>query len=346
MSVIVPAWNDADALEGIFPALSAALTEYPGEVQLLLVAGGQDGTFERAQGLLRSPPAPNVRGAVLPQTARGKNAALNLGVQAAHHDLLVFLDADTTVEPGWLPALVRPLVGERAEATTGRFSAYTPTPVSGLFEVDQLAGQVLDGRVTLFGGGSIALSRAALDRVGGALPEDVPVGVDWDLSERLGQAGARFAFCEGARVRTEIAQTWPEYWRGEVRWRRAYLRGQMRHLRRDRRPGRLLGLLYVPLVQAAVLLGWLAFPTAARVARRPARSGLLAWGLFAGWVLGRHATTCLRVYAYTRDPRWLRLTPTYLLSFVVSAAASWSAILSLGRVSAHFKGQRRRRTEP
>lgn len=344
VSVIVPAWNDSGTLESTFQALAGALASYHGEVQLLVVAGGPDNSYARARELLALLEAPDLSAEVLLQAPHGKNAALNEGLRAARHGVLVFLDADTAVDPDWLTALVLPIARGQADATTGMFRPYTRTPVSAIFEVDQWAAQRLTRRVTLFGGGTIALTRAALDRLGGELPEDVPVGVDWDLSQRLEKGGAVIAFCEGARVRTEIAQTWPEYWRGEVRWRRAYLWAQTRHLRLDRRPARLLGLLYVPLMQATVLVGWAILPGMAGLLGYPAHLGALGWGVLVGWTLGRHACTCLRVYASTRDVRWLRLIPAYLYGFTVSAAAAWAAILSFGQASVHFKGQRLRRS--
>ncbi len=343
VSVIIPAWQDADALIRTLPTVLHELEAYPGAAQLLIIAGGPDGTLAQARALLDGASRPGLDVTVLPQSARGKNAALNTGLRTANHDLLTFLDADTLVDPDWLPALLLPLVTGEAEATTGNFHAYRRTSVSDLFEVEQLAAQVIRGQVTLFGGGSIAVTRAALNRIGGVLPEEVLVGVDWDLSERLKRAGAAIAYCEDAKVRTEIAETWPAYWRGEVRWRRAYLRGQARLLRLERRPMRLLGLLYVPFVQATLLLGWWVLPLAAAASGRPARRGLRAWGTVTAWVLGRHLGVCLQAYGYSRDLRWLRLAPTSLLGFFVSAAASLQAVRTIGTHSAHFKGQRVRR---
>lgn len=339
VSVLIPAWNDAVSVQRALPTVFESSRKYAGPVQLLVIAGGKDETFAQAKRLTDVNSLAHVEAMTLPQLPGGKNAALNVGLHEAKHDLLVFLDADTSVDSDWLTELVRPLATGQADATTGNFRPYTPTPVSLIFELEQVMGQQL-GQITLFGGGSIAVTREALNRIGGRLPEDVPVGVDYDLSQRLAQAGARYVFCTQARVQTEIAQTWPEYWKGEVRWRRAYLHGQLRHLRQDRNPRRLLGLLYLPALQGALLSGGLLFPLVSRLAGRSARGGLKVWVWLLLWVLGRQAASPLRVYAFTRDTRYLRHTPAYLQGFMVSAAAAWRAVFTIRQLNQHFKGQR------
>ena len=342
VSVLIPAWNDARVL---LPTLSACFAEaerFPGPVQVIVIAGGPDGSFDLARQLVEA--AQTVHTAlsaeVLLQPPAGKNAALNLGLRAARHEVLVVLDADTVVSPGWLATLTGPVTSGEAAASTGRFRASLQTPVSRIFELQQFVNQNLRARVTLFGGGSIALSRHTLNLIGGAFPEDVPVGVDFDLSERIRGAGQRLAYCPDAEVVTEISSTWPEYWRGERRWQRAFLAAQRRHLTTDRSPGRLLALVYVPAVYAAVLTGWLFAPALSLWAGLGAKVGLLVWLAFAGWVLGRHACTCLEAQAADPAGRWLQLVPSSVVSFCVSGAAACAALLQRGPASPHFKGRR------
>lgn len=335
VSVIVPAWNDRGVLGRTARALAQAVRAYPGSVQVILVAGGPDDTYVEAVRL-----ANGCSWEVVKQEPRGKNAALNQGVDRARHNVIVFLDADTEVTRPWLGELVAPIAAGRAAATTGRFEAYRKTPVSAVFEAEQEVFQPQPGRTTLFGGGSIALHRSALEAVGGHLPVAVLVGVDFDLSERIRSKGMTIQFATDSCVWTEIAQTWPEYWRGEVRWRRAYLDAQLRHLLESGRLHRLIGLVYLPLVQALLLTGWLLFPLLFHAFHGAPIIGLAVWSIFAFWILGRHAATCVEAYARTRERRWIAILPTYLLAFAVSALASWSALISFRRVNPHFKGRR------
>ena len=342
ITVLIPAWNDARVL---LPTLNACFAEagrFPGPVQVIVIAGGPDGSFSLARQLVAA--AQSVRtglsAEVLLQPPAGKNAALNLGLRAARHEVLVVLDADTVVSPGWLAALTGPVLRGEVGASTGRFRAGLQTPVSRVFELQQFVNQELRAGVTLFGGSSIALSRQTLNLIGGIFPEDVPVGVDFDLSERIRGAGQRLAYCPDAEVVTEISSTWPEYWRGERRWQRAFLAAQRRHLVANRTSGRLLALVYVPAVYAALLTGWLIAPVVALWAGLGAQAGLLIWLAFIGWVLGRHACTCLEAQAADPAGRWLQLVPASVVGFCVSGAATWAALLQRGPASPHFKGRR------
>ena len=339
VSVLIPAWNDASTLEDTLTACLRDVGATAAPTQLIVIAGGSDGSYDRAVALTHGLDHEGLSVLVLPQTPNGKNAALNAGLRAATHDLLVFLDADTVVRPGWLAALVGPLQAGRAGATTGHFRASCQTPVSRIFELQQFVGQRLRGPVHLFGGGSIALHRRTLDLIGGALPEEVLVGVDFDLTERLRQAGQVLMYCEAAAVQTEISSTWAEYWRGERRWQRAHLAAQRRHVR-DLSLRRMVGLLYVPGVYAALLGGWLVGPLLTGLLVRSPLLGFQLWLGFACWVLGRHAATCLEAAAASGDTGWLKLLPTSMTAFCLSAAATWVALSDSRPVSAHFKGRR------
>jgi cellulose synthase/poly-beta-1,6-N-acetylglucosamine synthase-like glycosyltransferase len=363
ISVFIPAWNDAAVLPGTLRAcleeLGRSDPAMSGPVRLIVVAGGDDGSYLLAQDAVREGARrhPGVPATVLLQTPMGKNAALNQGLRAAGQEVLVFLDADTKVQSGWLAALTAPLLRGEADAATGHFQPSVPTKVSRIFEVQQELAQQVRQQVNLFGGGSIAVTRAALESIGGALPEEVLVGVDFDLTQRLRQTGQRFSFCPGARVQTEISSTWPEFWHGEVRWQAAYLASQKRHLRGAAggassvlRLG--LGMLYVPGVYLALLTGWLAAPLLALLLTGfapgmgwPAASaGLLSWLAFVVWVLGRHVCAHLEVAAYAPRPHlnrvWLGGWPTYAAAFCVSATACWWALLGQQAATPHFKGRR------
>ena len=342
ISILIPAWNDARVLPATLTACFAEAERIAGPVQVIVIAGGPDDSFGLARQLVAAAQTVHsgLSAEVLLQPPAGKNTALNLGLRAARYEVIVVLDADTVVSPGWLAALTGPVVRGEAGASTGRFRASLQTPVSRIFELQQFVNQDLRAGVTLFGGGSIALSRHTLHLIGGQFPEDVPVGVDFDLSERISGAGRRLAYCPDAEVVTEISSSWPEYWRGERRWQRAFLAAQRRHLAADRSPGRLLALVYVPAVYAALLTGWLVAPALALWAGLGAQVGLLVWLAFAGWVLGRHACTCLEAQAADPAGRWLQLMPASVVSFCVSGAAAWAALLQRGPASPHFKGRR------
>lgn len=89
-AVVIPAYNERSRIGRTLDALR----EQPATV--VVVAGGEDGTVERA----RDHPATDV---VLEDEAEdGPAAARNQGARAAAADVVCFTDADTVVPPGWV----------------------------------------------------------------------------------------------------------------------------------------------------------------------------------------------------------------------------------------------------
>jgi glycosyltransferase involved in cell wall biosynthesis len=98
VSVVIPALNEAQNL-------SYVLSRLPSDVyEVVLVDGGStDGTPEVARLLL-----PTVR--VVNQDRRGKGNALACGFAESRGDIIVMIDADGSMDPGEIPAFIRPLL--------------------------------------------------------------------------------------------------------------------------------------------------------------------------------------------------------------------------------------------
>jgi cellulose synthase/poly-beta-1,6-N-acetylglucosamine synthase-like glycosyltransferase len=336
VSVIVPAWRERGTVEACVRSLRAV--EYP-DWEAIVVAGGPAGSYaaaiESCGGFERA--------RVLEQLPLGKNAALNQGLRAARGSVIAVLDADSQVTPGWLRALVAP-IGRSAQATTGTPMPSRATPIALGERMEQLAAWGVRGATTLQGSGSIALDRTAIEALGG-FPEDVLVGVDWDLDARLAARGVRRAICQQAIVYTERPATLPEYWRNELRWRRAHLASLFRL------PGFFLA---NPFAAAASMyiyaLAWFGtlftllacalWLAGAGALRTPA---LALWALFVAWLLLRRAALAAEVAAYTAEWGWLRLAWVPPLLLCMTLAAIVPASLTVARNQAHFKGPRVRR---
>ncbi|HEY5722654.1 MAG TPA: TIGR04283 family arsenosugar biosynthesis glycosyltransferase [Allosphingosinicella sp.] len=167
LSIIVPTLNAASTLEDCLSRLSGAR-------DVIVVDGGSwDGT----QGIAAS------AGARLVMTEPGRGAQLRLGAEAARGDWLLFLHADTLLEPGWLDA-VRAHVETAPEASACfRFRLDARAWQARLIE----AGVAL--RVWVlglpYGDQGLLVPRALYDRVGGYA--DVPLMEDVDLIRRIGR---------------------------------------------------------------------------------------------------------------------------------------------------------------
>jgi cellulose synthase/poly-beta-1,6-N-acetylglucosamine synthase-like glycosyltransferase len=337
VSVIIPAWKDRATLQACLRTV--AELEYPA-YEAIVVAGGGDGTYEAA--LERA--AEDARLRVVKQLPRGKNAALNQGLALAQGEVIVLLDADSEVSPGWLKALVARL-DRRTRAVTGNYFPRSETPIALTGELAKVAEYVVRGRVILQGSGGIALRRESLAALG-PFPE-ARVSSDWDLDARVDLCGFRKAFAPDAAIRTHRPATLREWWRNEVRWRRLHLLSLIRlrdELLRDPRQGARHLLPYA--IAWGVTVAW-ALLTGA-VCFRPGRRHPILRSIAAGFTafaLLREFGSALEAFAY-RPARGL--LPALALSpalIILGWAACVVASLTKGRVSLQFKGARQTREE-
>lgn len=112
LSIVIPAFNEADRLAGALGRLLEVLWEGafdPASTEIVVVDdGSEDATADVAMYLLAGLPRSTVLR--LP-TNRGKGAAVRAGVAHATGSVVTFLDADMAVDPSALPNLVRQLDG-------------------------------------------------------------------------------------------------------------------------------------------------------------------------------------------------------------------------------------------
>ncbi len=148
--------------------------DYP-HWEALILAGGTDGTFEAA----RQAAAGDSRFRILERGQELKNVALTRGVEAARYDILVLLESDCLVSPGWLRALVAPL-GEGAEVSLGDSRPMRETWVSLADLMTNLHMYSITRNYWVQGDRSMAFHRKVLERIGG-LPAHTYAREDWDL---------------------------------------------------------------------------------------------------------------------------------------------------------------------
>ena len=278
-SVIIPARNAASTLPACLDAL--AKQGVPGPWAELLVV--DDGSTDETARLARRPGIH-----VLAGDGRGPAAARNAGARLAGGDVLVFLDADTAPQPGWLHELLQPLDDPGVAAVKG---AYCTTQCGLLPRFVQLefehkyARLAVARQVDFVDTGTAAFRRDAFAMAGGfdeAFPADS--AEDVELAFRLAGQGARFVFNSRARVLHQHPKRLDAYLLKKARY------GVFRTRIYRRYPQKALGDSYTPPVMAAQialaggswLLGMLVLAGVRRV--RPALLGSLL--AFAGTTLG------------------------------------------------------------
>ena len=104
VSVLVPAFNEENAIEETITKLNSALGELESFELLVIEDGSEDGTLAKLKSLQPLFPALRV---VEHDRNRGYGAALKTGMRHAHSELIAIIDADGTYPIADLPKLVR-----------------------------------------------------------------------------------------------------------------------------------------------------------------------------------------------------------------------------------------------
>jgi mycofactocin system glycosyltransferase len=140
--------------------------------------------------------------------AGGPAAARNAGAATTRADVVVFLDADTESDPGWVDRLLvhfdDPAVGgaaPRVRSTGGRSAVARYESVSGALDLGSAPGLVRpDGRITFVSTTALAVRREAFLAIGG-FAEDLRFGEDLDFVWRLWAAGRPVVYEPSVEVR-------------------------------------------------------------------------------------------------------------------------------------------------
>jgi glycosyltransferase involved in cell wall biosynthesis len=193
LSVVIPCLNAAEVLPVQLDALARQECSIAWEV---VVADNGSTDESRAVAHAHADKLPSLRVSDTPR--RGRHYACNDGVAAARGDLIVFVDADDEVAPGFLEAMAGAL--ERCDIAAGRLAH------GGEGEESQRYGQVqVEGLMDGYGflpfaaGGCLGIRRSAFEAIGG-FADDKPFCEDADFSWRAQLAGFRIEFVPTATV--------------------------------------------------------------------------------------------------------------------------------------------------
>jgi cellulose synthase/poly-beta-1,6-N-acetylglucosamine synthase-like glycosyltransferase len=215
LTILVAAWNSRDEIER--HVRSVLLLDYP-DLEYILVAGGPDGTYERAEQMLAG------RAVLLRQEpGEGKQAALRRGWARATGEIVYLTDSDCELTDDALARLIEPMLAG-AQAATGRCQPYAEELARHprlLFQwaSEYVAQSRLGETSPGLQGGNCAVSRAALERAGG-FAADVRTGTDYHLARALAARDIPIAYVHGSVVSTHMPVAVGAYVRRQSRWLR------------------------------------------------------------------------------------------------------------------------------
>lgn len=229
VSVVVPFYNEGDAVGPSFEAVAAQLR--PGDEVVVVDDCSTDGTGDRLAALAaRTPGARVVR---LPHN-QGPAAARNAGARLAQFPVIACTDAGCRPAPQWLdalraafeearpPALVTGVYDVTASGPMEQAAAVACYPVveearrTGAFArlYGFLLGRAFDPRYA--NGRSMAFAKAAWEAVGG-MPEHLRTAEDVAFGAAVAEAGGRCELSADALVtwdqRPDLAGTARTYYR-------------------------------------------------------------------------------------------------------------------------------------
>lgn len=222
ISIGVATLNEARTIGRVLEILVAEAESVGAEI--LVVAGGTDGTVEIARKILAGVPDSRL---IIDEKPSGKPAALNRLVSGAKGDIIVLTDGDVFVSPGSISLLKDALKDSRVGCACARVVGapgeynlvervcdWTAEIMSAVRSVSQAA----DGTVDLASGNLLAVRRSLFP----VLPVDT-MADDGYISAWVRHNGYRIAYVEGAVVQTRYARTLIDYLHQKSRTRRGHL---------------------------------------------------------------------------------------------------------------------------
>lgn len=191
VSVVIPVRDGESSLPPLLASL-AAQTIAAERFEIIVV---DNASSDATGGVARAGGA-----RVVEEPIANRARARNAGIAAARSELIAFTDGDCVAAPGWLEALLRcrdqaPLLAGRVETTTRP----SPNSIERLERAWRFAQEhwVLQGWAAT---ANLAVSRQALEAIGGFDAAYAHIGEDADLCVRAQRAGYPLSFCAGAVV--------------------------------------------------------------------------------------------------------------------------------------------------
>ena len=226
ISIIVPAYNEAKTIRSCVQSLQTL--NYPNYDVTVVDDGSTDNTFEEASQCI------GVK--IIRQENQGKPSALNNGIRASTGEIIVTVDADTTIDKDALRKIAERFASnERLGAVAGNVKVKPEPKIMNAIQSAEYAtginlirkGQSVLGCVMIVPGPIAALKKEAVEKVG--YFSDDTFAEDFDITVKILKSGYRVEYEERSLAYTDAPKSTEDLIKQRRRWYRGMIQVLDKH---------------------------------------------------------------------------------------------------------------------
>jgi peptidoglycan-N-acetylglucosamine deacetylase len=229
ISIVIPAYNEETVIKNTVHSILKS--NYRNFEVIIVNDGSTDNTAEAVKRISRE----NIRVRQILQANEGKTAAINKGVQKARGEIIIILDADTSIVPNSLSLLVNHFKDENVAGVSGNVRVGNIRNLMTLWQhVEYVTGFNLEKRafnelncITVVPGAIGAWRKSAIEEAG--FFEEDTLAEDTDMTIKLLRKGYRINYEPGARAYTEAPEDIRSFTKQRFRWSYGILQCLWKH---------------------------------------------------------------------------------------------------------------------
>ena len=222
ISIIVPAYNEEKTITATITSLQQL--NYPNYEIIVIDDGSTDQTYTYAIK------AQDTKTKIIKQQNMGKPNALNTGIKQSNGEIILTVDADTTLNKDALTNIANPFANNpKIGAIAGNVKIKKePTIINNLQSAEYATGinlvrkaQSMLGCVLVVPGPIAAIKKEALEKVGGFSPQTF--AEDFDITLAILAAGYRIEYEEASLAYTDAPKNTQDLIKQRRRWYRGMI---------------------------------------------------------------------------------------------------------------------------